>query len=599
MRKIRKKISLFLIAGMMLGSLAGCGADNRESGNGRETRTESTESTGNSENTESIAEKYRKKEEAKSEDLDSFSKDAVDGVYEESEVLNEATVAASEDSRAVGDYRVYEPEDYEYEYGEYDAREYDYQKENKFLSVTEEPLSTFAADCDTASYSNIRSYIEAGTIPPEGAVRIEEMLNYFQYNYKKQPEDGKKFAIYTEYSDCPWNEDTKLMMVGINTADIDFHEKQPSNLVFLIDTSGSMYAENKLPLAQKAFQMLAENLDENDRVSIVTYAGSDTVVLSGVPGSDTYTITEALNQMEAGGSTNGSDGLITAYSIAEKYFIRDGNNRVILATDGDLNVGLTSESDLVNLVTEEKESGIFLSVLGFGSDNLKDNKLEAMADYGNGNYAYIDSVYEAKKVLVDEMGGNLYTVAKDVKLQIEFNPEYIKGYRQIGYENRALAASDFEDDTVDGGEIGAGHMVTALYEIVPVDSDYEIPQASIKYSSKAETNNYQADVDWSDELATVNIRYKEPDADTSVLETGIVKADAYRDTMSADMSFAAAVASYGMVLKDSQYKGTADYPMVKKLAEAGITTEEKQQSYRSQFLEMVEQTENLLIVECN
>lgn len=599
MRKMRKTISLFLIAGMMLGSLTGCGADNREGGNGRESRTESTESTGTSENTESIAEKYRKKEEANMKDLDIFSKDAADGVYQESEVLNEATVAASEDNQAVADYQVYEPDEYEYEYGEYDAREYDYQKENKFLSVTEEPLSTFAADCDTASYSNIRSYIEDGTLPPEGAVRIEEMLNYFQYNYKKQPEDDKKFAIYTEYSDCPWNEDTKLMMVGINTADIDFHEKQPSNLVFLIDTSGSMYAENKLPLAQKAFQMLAENLDENDRVSIVTYAGSDTVVLSGVPGSDTYTITEALNQMEAGGSTNGSDGLITAYSIAEKYFIKDGNNRVILATDGDLNVGLTSESDLVNLVTEEKESGIFLSVLGFGSDNLKDNKLEAMADYGNGNYAYIDSVYEAKKVLVDEMGGNLYTVAKDVKLQIEFNPEYIKGYRLIGYENRALAASDFEDDTVDGGEIGAGHMVTALYEIVSVDSDYEVPQASIKYSSKADTNNYRADIDWSDELATVNIRYKEPDADTSVLETGIVKADAYRNTMSADMSFAAAVASYGMVLKDSQYKGTADYPMVKKLAEAGITTGEKQQSYRSQFLEMVEQTENLLIVECN
>lgn len=599
MRKMRKTISLFLIAGMMLGSLTGCGADNREGGNGRESRTESTESTGTSENTESIAEKYRKKEEANMKDLDIFSKDAADGVYQESEVLNEATVAASEDNQAVADYQVYEPDEYEYEYGEYDAREYDYQKENKFLSVTEEPLSTFAADCDTASYSNIRSYIEDGTLPPEGAVRIEEMLNYFQYNYKKQPEDDKKFAIYTEYSDCPWNEDTKLMMVGINTADIDFHEKQPSNLVFLIDTSGSMYAENKLPLAQKAFQMLAENLDENDRVSIVTYAGSDTVVLSGVPGSDTYTITEALNQMEAGGSTNGSDGLITAYSIAEKYFIKDGNNRVILATDGDLNVGLTSESDLVNLVTEEKESGIFLSVLGFGSDNLKDNKLEAMADYGNGNYAYIDSVYEAKKVLVDEMGGNLYTVAKDVKLQIEFNPEYIKGYRLIGYENRALAASDFEDDTVDGGEIGAGHMVTALYEIVSVDSDYEVPQASIKYSSKADTNNYRADIDWSDELATVNIRYKEPDADTSVLETGIVKADAYRNTMSADMSFAAAVASYGMVLKDSQYKGTADYPMVKKLAEAGITTGEEQQSYRSQFLEMVEQTENLLIVECN
>ncbi len=272
MRKIRKKNQfIFNCRHDAWKCLAGCGADNRESGNGREARTESTESTGTSENTESIAEKYRKKEEAKSEDLDSFSKDAADGVYEESEVLNEATVAASEDNQAVADYRVYEPEDYEYEYGEYDAREYDYQKENKFLSVTEEPLSTFAADCDTASYSNIRRYIEAGTIPPEGAVRIEEMLNYFQYNYKKQPEDGKKFAIYTEYSDCPWNEDTKLMMVGINTADIDFHEKQPSNLVFLIDTSGSMYGENKLPLAQKAFQMLAENLNEKMTESVLSH----------------------------------------------------------------------------------------------------------------------------------------------------------------------------------------------------------------------------------------------------------------------------------------------------------------------------------------
>ena len=386
------------------------------------------------------------------------------------------------------------------------------------------------------------------------------------------------------------------MMVGLNTAAIDMSEKKASNLVFLIDTSGSMYEENKLPLAQKAFKMLAENLDENDRISIVTYAGSDTVVLNGVAGSEAYTICEALDSLEASGSTNGSAGLITAYEIAEQQFIKDGNNRVILATDGDLNVGLTSESDLVGLITEEKDSGIFLSVLGFGSDNLKDNKLEALADHGNGNYSYLDSVYEAKKVLVDEMGGILYTVAKDVKMQIEFNPEQVKGYRQIGYENRTLSAEDFADDTVDGGEIGAGHVVTALYEVVPVDSEFDVPEAETKYTSKKQSTNY------SGELATVNIRYKEPDRDKSTLETAVIKAESGQKGMSHDLSFASAVAVYGMLLTDSAYKGIATYKMVEELAEAGITvqTDERNmaqasndQLYRSQFLELVRKTEKI------
>lgn len=441
----------------------------------------------------------------------------------------------------------------------YDTREYDSMTENGFVSAADRPLSTFAADRDTASYSNVRSYIESGILPPDGAVRIEEMLNYFTYDYRKKPENGEKFSIYTEYSDCPWNKDTKLMMVGINTDEIDFEDKKPSNLVFLIDTSGSMYEDNKLPLVQQSFAMLAENLDENDRVSIVTYAGEDTVVLSGTPGSEQYTITEALSSMTAEGCTNGGDAIITAYELAEKNFIEGGNNRVILATDGDMNVGLTSESDLVDLITEEKkENNIFLSVLGFGTDNLKDNKLEALADNGDGSYAFIDSAYEAKKVLVDEMGGTLNTVAKDVKFQIEFNPENVKGYRQIGYENRALADADFDNDAVDGGEIGAGHMVTVLYEIVPAGSDFEVSAAEHKYG----TDNGDSKADYSGELVTVNIRYKEPDGDKSSLVSHVVKTDSYSSEMSSDMSAASAVAAYGMILKNSKYAGSADLDMV-------------------------------------
>ena len=598
MRRIRRMVSVVMISCMMAGCLAGCGSGKETGGtHGEQQGTESRSGT----ERESIAEKYRQKtikeefEENIAESGQEQKNMAVPECIEEGAC--DSAVSAADTYNSVMD-SASNSEYVKIGYGEsgYDTREYDYQEEHRFVSTKDFPLSTFAADCDTASYSNIRSYIEEGMLPPAGAVRVEEMINYFDYDYVSDPEAGKKFAVYTEYSDCPWNKDTKLMMVGLNTAAIDMSEKKASNLVFLIDTSGSMYEENKLPLAQKAFKMLAENLDENDRISIVTYAGSDTVVLNGVVGSEAYTICEALDSLEASGSTNGSAGLITAYEIAEQQFIKDGNNRVILATDGDLNVGLTSESDLVGLITEEKDSGIFLSVLGFGSDNLKDNKLEALADHGNGNYSYLDSVYEAKKVLVDEMGGTLYTVAKDVKMQIEFNPEQVKGYRQIGYENRALSAEDFADDTVDGGEIGAGHVVTALYEVVPVDSEFDVPEAETKYTSKKQS------ADYSGELATVNIRYKEPDGDKSTLETAVIKAESGQKEMSHDLSFASAVAVYGMLLTDSAYKGTATYKMVEELAEAGITvqTDERNmaqasndQLYRSQFLELVRKTEKI------
>lgn len=576
MVKGKKIVCLCTAFALAAGGVVGCthkGTDDRD----QSAKTQSTHKQDDgdrTDDTESIAEKYREKESQQMKKsrwdngVNSLFGCESDSVMYAEEYCDEVNIIG--ETASVGD-----TSNDMYSEIAYDTREYDSMTENGFVSTADRPLSTFAADRDTASYSNIRSYIESGCLPPEGAVRIEEMLNYFTYDYRKKPDCGEKFAIYTEYSDCPWNKDTKLMMVGINTDEIDFNDKKPSNLVFLIDTSGSMYDDNKLPLVQQSFAMLAENLDENDRVSIVTYAGEDTVVLSGTSGSEQYTISEALSNMTAEGCTNGGDAIITAYELAEKNFIDGGNNRVILATDGDLNVGLTSESDLVDLITEEKKkNNIFLSVLGFGTDNLKDNKLEALADNGDGSYAFIDSAYEAKKVLVDEMGGTLNTVAKDVKFQIEFNPTNVKGYRQIGYENRALADADFANDAVDGGEIGAGHMVTALYEIVSADSDFEVPSAERKYGEKSgqvdmlgavshtSTDNGDGAEDYSGELATINIRYKEPDGDKSSLESYVVNTDSYSSEMSADMSAASAVAAYGMILKDSEYKGDADLNMV-------------------------------------
>lgn len=431
--------------------------------------------------------------------------------------------------------------------------EYNYIKENGYTAVSSAPLSTFSADVDTASYTNVRRMIDDGMDVPPDAVRIEEFINYFSYDYS-DPADGEPFAVHTELSDCPWNDETELLMVGINTKGFDavLDERPAMNLVFLIDVSGSMYDDNKLPLVQKSFSMLTDNLTAADRVSIVTYAGSDEVVLEGADGNDRKKILRAINDLEAGGSTAGAAGINTAYDIAQKYFIDGGNNRVILATDGDLNVGLSSESELTRLIEEKRESGVFLSVLGFGTGNYKDNRLEALADYGNGNYSYIDSEMEAKKVLVDEMSGTLFTVAKDVKFQLEFNPANVKGYRLIGYENRVMAAEDFNDDTKDAGEIGAGHSVTVLYEIVPADSKMELGESELKYASDSEGV-------MGDELLTVNIRYKEPEGSESKLLTYPVNKSLYSDKMSADMNFASCVAEFGMLLRNSRYIGDVTY----------------------------------------
>ena len=602
MVKGKKIVCLCMAFALAAGSACGCTHKENDDGKqgAKEQGFKQQGEDNRTDDTESIAEKYRKKESQRKTEDDMFDwvaevTDSVaeDGVYSAAETAQDNSSATGEMNNSVdpsSDFLYQDPGAY------YDTREYDSMSENGFVSVADRPLSTFAADRDTASYSNVRAYIESGILPPDGAVRLEEMINYFTYDYKKAPADGDKFSIYTEYADCPWNDDTKLMMVGINTEDIDFDAKKPSNLVFLIDTSGSMYDENKLPLVQQSFAMLAENLGEDDRVSIVTYAGSDTVVLSGTPGSEQYTINEALSSLTADGCTNGGDAIITAYELAEKNYIDGGNNRVILATDGDMNVGLTSESDLVDLITEEKESGIFLSVLGFGTDNLKDNKLEALADNGDGIYAFIDSAYEAKKVLVDEMGGTLQTVAKDVKFQIEFNPEYVKGYRQIGYENRMLADADFANDSVDGGEIGAGHMVTVLYEVVPIDSAFEVPSAKHKYGDTANAGDTSG---FSDELATVNIRYKEPSENSSKLISEVVYEEDYAKNMSADMSLASAVALYGMLLKNSDHSGSGNLDLVSRLAEKslekldGTDSDSMKAETRKQFVDMVKATVKL------
>lgn len=442
------------------------------------------------------------------------------------------------------------------------SEEYSQITENAFVSAKEEPLSTFSADVDTASYANLRRMIRNQTEIPADAVRIEEMINYFHYDYP-EPQANEPFSVTTELADCPWNPDSKLMRVGMKAKDIDMQQRKPMNVVFLIDVSGSMYMPDKLPLVQKAFGMLTDELTQNDTVSIVTYAGADTVVLEGENGGNQKAIRTAIEDLEAGGGTAGAAGITTAYKIAEKYFIPNGNNRIILATDGDLNIGISSENELKELVEEKRENGVFLSVLGFGTGNIKDNKMETLADNGNGNYAYIDTETEAKRVLVEEMGSTLVTVAKDVKFQVEYNDQYVNEYRLIGYENRMLAAADFNDDTKDAGEIGAGHTVTALYEL------------NMNDIAAAEGN-----------ICTVSVRYKEPDGDESTQLDYPVTSDAYSQEMSDDLRFASAVASFGMLLRDSEYKGDSSKELVLSLAETEAFAADP---YKAEFAELVRQ----------
>lgn len=445
---------------------------------------------------------------------------------------------------------------------------YDTIEENIFQQTVSAPVSTFSADVDTASYSNLRRMIQwdysLEDIPAD-AVRIEELLNYFSYDYHL-PEGDEPFGVTIEAGDCPWNDGHKLVSIGLKSEEINFSEAAPSNLVFLLDVSGSMQDENKLPLLQQAFTMLSENLTAKDRVSIVTYAGSDAVLLEGCPGDHITTISAILSDLEASGSTNGSAGIETAYELAEQYFIDGGNNRVILATDGDLNVGVTSEEALSQLISEKKESGIYLTTLGFGTGNLQDNKLETLADDGNGVYAYIDSVTEARKVLVEELGASMVTVAEDVKLQVTFEPSQVAEYRLIGYENRMLSQEDFEDDTKDAGEIGAGHTVTAMYEVALTDQAMDAANES----------------PW----LTLGIRYKEPGGNTSKLLEYPVNQQVYAAEPSTAFQFAVCVAEFGMVVRNSEYRGSSTLEDVsQRLAQLDLQGD----PYKEEFCGLVEQ----------
>ena len=431
----------------------------------------------------------------------------------------------------------------------WNTNEYTFIQENGFQSVSASPLSTFAADVDTASYAQLRAMILAGQKVPQDAVRIEEMLNYFHYDYQG-PKGDSPLGVTMELAQCPWNEKTLLLQIGLHAVDIDVEDRPRNNLVFLIDVSGSMFGSDRLDLVKRAFQLLLDELAPTDTVSIVTYASRDEVVLTGVPAADKVRIMEAISALEAGGSTNSAAGIQTAYQLAEKYADEGSVNRIIMATDGDFNVGMTSEGDLARLVMEKKKNGVKLTMRGVGYGNYKDNKLEALADYGDGNYYYLDSIFEARRALVTDAGGTLIEVARDVKLQLDFNPALVKGYRLIGYEDRVMAAEDFADDTKDGGEIGIGHRVTALYEIVPAGSDFDTGSASSRYQQPSSGEG--------DEWLTLSIRYKKPGQEESTLEEYPLTGE-IAETLSDNMRFAAAVAECGMLLRDSEHKGASSW----------------------------------------
>ena len=464
----------------------------------------------------------------------------------------------------------------------FNTEAYDRVVDNPFLRAIQNPLSTFSIDVDTAAYANLRRFLSSGAVPPKDSVRIEEMVNYFSYSYSP-PKNSDPFSAQVEVASAPWKPEHRLVKVGLKGREIAQDKRPPSNLVFLIDVSGSMQPPNKLPLIKRGLPLLVEKLTENDRVAIVVYAGASGLVLPSTTCDHKAKILAALENLEAGGSTNGGSGIQLAYDTAIANFIKGGTNRVILATDGDFNVGVTNQGELTRLIEEKAKSGVFLSVLGFGMGNYKDSTLEKLADKGNGNYAYVDSLQEARKVLVEEMGGTLITIAKDVKIQVEFNPALVGAYRLIGYENRILRAEDFNDDTKDAGEIGAGHTVTALYEVVPAGKEGALPGIdALKYQKPVEATRESK----SGELLTLKLRYKEPDGATSklmqvaVTDRGIAWAQASRD-----FKFASAVAALGMILRDSPYKANATLGSVLELAEAGKG--EDKQGYRAEFIELV------------
>lgn len=471
---------------------------------------------------------------------------------------------------------------------DWNTENYSTISENVFKSVTSNPLSTFSIDVDCASYSNVRRYINQGSLPPVDAVRIEEMINYFTYDYK-QPEGMHPFSVSTELGYCPWNKEHYLMHVGLQGKSIEKEDLPASNLVFLVDVSGSMSSYNKLPLVKRAFKMLVNELRPEDRVAIVVYAGAAGKVLDSTPGNEKTEILDALEALNAGGSTAGGAGVKLAYKIATQNFIEGGNNRIILASDGDFNVGVSSTSEMERLVEKERENGIFMTVLGFGMGNIKDDKMETIADKGNGNYAYIDNIQEARKVFITEFGATLFSIAKDVKLQVEFNPKHVKAYRLVGYENRLLNHEDFNDDTKDAGEMGAGHSVTALYEIIPASSKEQAPSTDpLKYQTSEPVGGKA-----SQEMLTIKIRYKTPEGGKSIR---MEKAVAHRvqQNTSDNFRFSAAVAGFGMLLHNSEFKGNTSIDSIVKLAKNAKGEDEN--GYRSEFIQLVKMVDDLNLI---
>jgi Ca-activated chloride channel homolog len=474
---------------------------------------------------------------------------------------------------------------------EYNREGYNPIDENQFLRAINSPLSTFAIDVDGASYTNVRRFINNNQLPPKDAVRIEEFLNYFTYDYP-EPEGDRPFSLTTEISQAPWNPQHQLVHIGLQGQRIATENLPPSNLVFLLDVSGSMDSPDKLPLLKSALRLLVNELRETDRVSIVVYAGSAGLVLPPTPGNQKDQILDAIASLNAGGSTAGGEGIKLAYEVARQNFMRSGNNRVILATDGDFNVGISSDAELIRLIEDYRDRDVFLSVLGFGTGNLQDAKMEQLANRGNGNYSYIDNILEAKKVLVNEIGGTLLTIAKDVKIQVEFNPAKVQAYRLIGYENRLLQAEDFNNDKKDAGELGAGHSVTALYEIIPVgvNSSFELPEVDpLRYQQNTEEFSGNT----SDELMLIKLRYKQPTGDTSeLISQPLLDQEISLENTSNNFKFAAAVAEFGMILRESKYQGSANFEQVVNLARQ--SQGEDAAGDRAEFIRLVAACKNLL-----
>ncbi len=467
----------------------------------------------------------------------------------------------------------------------FEDEEYTKIVENRFTSPFTNPLSTFSIDVDKASYSNIRRMINAGILPDKNAIRLEEMINYFNYDYP-QPTNEHPFSIHMESSTCPWNKDHDIISIGIQGKKIEPKNIPASNLVFLIDVSGSMSSSNKLPLVKSSLTALVKQLRPIDKVSIVVYAGAAGLVLNPTTGDMKKDIIDAIENLSAGGSTAGGAGIKLAYNIAEKNIIKEGNNRIILCTDGDFNVGVNSEADLEDLIVSERDKGIFLTVLGYGMGNYKDSKMEILADKGNGNYAYIDSQLEADKVLVKEMTGTLFTIAKDVKIQVEFNPALVKSYRLIGYENRVLQDWEFNDDTRDAGEIGAGHSVTAMYEIEYVDDKSKINE-DLKYQKTSINTGFE------EEVFTIKFRYKPPQSNTSILiEEVLKKSNNPFESASENLRFAATVAQFGMLLRNSEYKGSSTFDNIIEQAKKCKTFDEE--GYRAEFINLVKASTSLV-----